>query len=128
MTDTIGPIMAVENLPDFREAPWIHKKGHNFYLSYAIGFPERIGYSMSKNVNGPWEYKGILNELSGNSGTNHQGIVKYKGKWYFFYHNGGVIKTGGSYRRSVCVDQLYYNLNGTMKRVRMTTEGVKRVK
>jgi hypothetical protein len=31
-----------------------------------------------------------------------------------------------SYRRSVCIDYLYYNKDGSMKRVIMTTEGVKR--
>ena len=32
--------------------------------------------------------------------------------------------TGGSYRRSVCIDRLYYNEDGTMKRIQMTTEGI----
>ena len=31
---------------------------------------------------------------------------------------------GGSYRRSVCVDCLNYNADGTIQRVVMTSEGV----
>ena len=31
---------------------------------------------------------------------------------------------GGSYRRSVCIDYLYYNSDGSMKRVVQTTEGM----
>lgn len=79
---------------------------------------------MSKNINGPWEYKGILNEIAGNSNTNHQAIIDFKGRSYFIYHNGGINTHGGSFRRSVCVDKLEYNTDGTMKRVVMTSEGV----
>jgi beta-xylosidase len=124
MIDTIGPIVAVANLPRYTEAPWIHKYKDWYYLSYATEFPEKIAYSMSKKVTGPWEYKGILNELAGNSNTNHQAIVEFKGKWYFIYHNGGANGNGGSFHRSVCIDRLFYNVDGTMKRVQMTTEGV----
>jgi len=127
MIDTEGEIMPID-LPRYTEAPWIHKRGDWFYLSYATEFPEKICYAMSKKITGPYEYKGILNELAGNSNTNHQSIIEYKGKWYFIYHNGGMDVNGGSFRRSVCVDYLYYNPDGTMKRVQMTTEGVKPAK
>ena len=35
-----------------------------------------------------------------------------------------VNPTGGSFRRSVCMERLYYNEDGTMKRIQMTTEGI----
>ena len=60
--------------------------------------------------------------------TNHQAIIDFKGKSYFIYHNGGINTDGGSFRRSVCIDDLYYNKDGTIKRVVMTSEGVKPVK
>jgi len=41
----------------------------------------------------------------------------------YIYHNGGIPTQGGSFRRSVCIDYLYYNPDGTMKRVVMTSEG-----
>jgi len=81
---------------------------------------------MSKSINGPWEYKGILNEIAGNSNTNHQSIIEFKGVPYFIYHNGSIQPNGGSFRRSVCVDRLHYNEDGTMKRVIMTTEGIQK--
>lgn len=126
MIELASPIMPV-NLPNYTEAPWIHKRGDWYYLSYASGFPERTCYAMSRNINGPWEYKGILNELSGNCNTNHQAIVPFKGDWYFVYHNGGIQPNGGSFHRSVCIDYLYYNPDSTIKRVQMTTEGVDKV-
>jgi len=123
MTELDGPIHKVD-LPEFTEAPWIHKRGEWYYLSYAVEFPEKIAYSMSKSIEGPWQYKGILNELAGNSNTNHQAIIEFNGEWYFIYHNGGINTAGGSFRRSVCIDRLYYNEDGTMKRVQMTSEGI----
>ena len=109
---------------EFEEASWVHKYNNKYYLSYASGLPEKIAYAMADNIEGPWEYKGILNEIAGNSSTNHQSIVEFKGQWYFFYHNGSHQRGGSPHTRSVCVDSLHYNLDGTMKRVIMTTEGV----
>ncbi|WP_303310842.1 glycoside hydrolase family 43 protein [Hymenobacter sp. BT730] len=128
MTELDGPINKVTNLPNFTEAPWIHKNKGWYYLSYAYQFPEKIAYAMSRSIEGPWEFKGILNEVAGNSNTNHQSIIDFKGQSYFIYHNGSIPTDGGSFRRSVCIDYLYYNKDGTMKRVVMTTEGVKPAK
>jgi len=123
MIELDGPIHTVD-LPNYTEAPWIHKHGDNFYLSYAYQFPEKTAYAMSKSIEGPWEFKGILNELAGNCNTNHQAIIDYKGKTYFIYHNGGIHPNGQSFRRSVCIDELHYNADGTIKRIIMTSEGV----
>jgi len=123
MVELDGPIETIE-LPNFTEAPWIHKKGDWYYLSYAYQFPEKIAYAMSKSITGPWEFKGVLNEVAGNSNTNHQAIIAFKGNDYFIYHNGSIQPNGGSFRRSVCIDKLYYNEDGTMKRIVMTSEGI----
>lgn len=123
MTELDSPIMFID-LPRYTEAPWIHKRGNYYYLSYASEFPEKIKYAMSKSIHGPWQPMGILNEIAGNSNTNHQAIVEFKGEWYFIYHNGAINTDGGSFRRSVCIDRLHYNPDGTMRRVVMTTEGV----
>jgi beta-xylosidase len=127
MIETEGEIMPIQ-LTRFTEAPWIHRNGDWYYLSYASEFPEKICYAMSKNITGPYEYKGILNELAGNSNTNHQAIIQFKGQWYFIYHNGGINTEGGSFRRSVCIDKLFYNNDGSIKRIQMTSEGVSGLK
>lgn len=123
MIELDGPIMTID-LPRFTEAPWVHKHGDFYYLSYAYDFPEKTAYAMSKSITGPWEYKGLLNEVSGNCNTNHQAIIDFKGKSYFVYHNGVIPTAGGSFRRSVCVDELFYNADGTIQRIVMTSEGV----
>ncbi len=122
LIDLDGEIRRVE-LPEFLEGAHIHKRGDWYYLSYGYGFPEKVGYAMSKSIHGPWEFKGILNEIAGNCETNRAAIIDFKGRSYFFYHNGA-LKGGGSHRRSVCIDYLHYNSDGTMKRVVMTSEGV----
>jgi GH43 family beta-xylosidase len=123
MIELAGPIQTVD-LPHFTEAPWIHKHGELYYLSYATGFPEKIAYATSSAITGPWTYRGLLAEIAGNSNTIHQSIIEFMGRWYFIYHNGGVQTTGGSFRRSVCIDYLYHNPDGTLKRVLQTTQGV----
>jgi beta-xylosidase len=122
MTELDGPIHTIE-LPSFTEAPWVHKRNGLYYLSYAYGFPEKTAYATSKSIEGPWTYRGLLTELAGNCNTNHQAIIEFKGRSYFIYHNGGTAK-GGSFRRSVCIDYLDYNADGTLKRVVQSTEGI----
>lgn len=126
MTETEGPIVTVD-LPGFTEAPWVHKRNKLYYLSYAYGFPEKTAYATAEHIGGPWTYRGILNELAGNCNTNHQAIIEFKGQSYFIYHNGGTPK-GGSFRRSVCIDYLHYNPDGTIKRIVQTSEGVSAAK
>ena len=109
----------------FTEAPWVHKYNGKYYLSYATEFPEKIAYAMADKIDGPYEYKGIINEIAGNSNTNHQAIIKFKNEWYFIYHNGGINTEGGSYSRSVAIEKLYYNADGTIKPILMTTNGVR---
>lgn len=108
----------------FTEAPWIQKRNGKYLLSFAIGFPERIAYAMGDKPEGPYEYKGIINEIAGNSNTNHQALIDFKGESYFIYHNGGIQTDGGSFSRSICIDKLEYNEDGTIKPVIMTTSGI----
>ena len=127
MTELDGPINFLK-IKNFIEGPWIYKRNGIYYLVYAsVGTkPEMIEYCTAKSFEGPWEYQGIIQENVPNSFTTHPGIIDYKGKSYFFYHNGA-LPTGGSYRRSICVDYMYYNPDGTIQKIIQTKEGVKPV-
>jgi len=110
----------------YEEGPWLDKRGDNYYLIYAAGgVPEHISYSMSKSPKGPWEYKGVVmsNQDTG-SFTNHSGIVHYKDKDYFFYHSGWAAG-GGGYNRSMCVEEMHFNEDGTIQPITATKTGVK---
>jgi hypothetical protein len=117
-----GPIVELELL-EFKEGAFVHHRDGLFYLSYGYQYPQRVAYATSRSLDGPWIFRGIVNEVPGNCATNRPAIVEFAGDWYFFYHNG-VLPGGGSHRRSVCVDRLSYSTDGQMNRVRMTTEGV----
>jgi beta-xylosidase len=123
MSELDGLIKIID-LPGFEEGAHIHKRNGWYYLSYGYGMPEKVAYAMSRSIHGPWVFKGILNEIAGNCQTNRPCIIDFKDKPYFIYHNGA-LKEGGSHRRSVCIDYLYYNEDDTIKRVVMTSEGVK---
>ncbi|GGA83038.1 glycoside hydrolase [Flavobacterium palustre] len=114
---------------NYIEGPWVYKRKNLYYLVYASAGtkPEMIEYCTATNIAGPWTYQGIIQENVTNSFTTHPGIVDFKGKSYFMYHNGS-LPTGGSYRRSICIDQMYYNPDGTIQKIIQTKEGVKAVK
>jgi hypothetical protein len=59
---------------------------------------------------------------AGASFTNHPGVVDFKGKSYFFYHNGA-LPGGGGYKRSVCVEEFTYGSDGKIPTIRMSQEG-----
>jgi len=128
MIELDGDIRVIpdDQVKGFTEAPWIHHRDGTYYLSYATGFPEKLSYSTADQITGPWTPRGLLAEGAQNSNTIHQAIITFKGKDYLFYHSGMMQEpnVGGSYRRSVCIDRLYYNDDGTMKRIVQTTEGV----
>ncbi len=112
--------------PDFEEAPWVYKRKGLYYLIYASGIPESIHYTVAKKPQGPWIYQGVVMPRQGGSGTNHPGIIDYKGNSYFFYHNDA-LPGGHGHRRSICVEQFEYNANGTIPQMTMTggiTKGV----
>ena len=126
MIETDGPVHTVK-AKNFFEAPWIHKKGDTYYLSYAAHYPSTTEYSTSKSITGPWEYQGVINDTIPNSPTNHQAIINFKGQDYIFYHNADT-PTGGPFRRSVCVDKLYHDADGKIEKVIRTKTGVSLVK
>lgn len=120
MTELDGGITYVP-LPDYTEAPYIHKKGDTYYLTYAHGWWEQIAYATAPSITGPWTFRGVINEVVNNSNTDHQSIIEYKNQWYFIYHTGDI---GGSYQRAVAIDYLFYNEDGTIREVIPTREGV----
>jgi len=131
MIELDSPIEILK-MPNYIEGPWLHKRNNLYYLSYASRGrnnvrTEMIDYATAPSMNGPWTYRGVLMGGAENSFTTQPGIIKFKGQWYIFYHNAVLTINGvkGAIgRRSVCVDYLYYNPDGTMMYVEQTKKGV----
>jgi hypothetical protein len=126
MTELEDGLTSMTGLQDFHEAAWIHKRNGIYYLSYADNYTNgytknRLQYATSSSPLGPWTSRGVY--LGGTAeGTNHGSIVEYQGQWYAFYHNN-VLSAGRNYSgaaRSVCVDKLFYNDDGSIQRVYQT--------
>lgn len=122
MVELDGPIETLD-VPNFTEAPWIHKRGDTYYLSYAYGYPEQIAYATSSEITGPYEFQAVINRAVPNSPTNHQSIIEFDGDWYFFYHNAA-LPGGGEYRRSVAVERLFYDDAGRIHPITQTRYGL----
>jgi hypothetical protein len=110
-------------LSGFVEGPWFYKRGSTYYMVYAASASggEKLSYATSASPTGPFSTKGDIMGAS-NSYTNHPGVVDYKGHSYFFYHTGG-LPGGGSYKRSVCVEEFTYGTDGSIPKITMTTTG-----
>ncbi|WP_186577047.1 family 43 glycosylhydrolase [Aquibacillus kalidii] len=114
----------IQDMPGtFTEAPFIHQYGGKYYLSFAMNWPEDLAYAMSDSPEGPWVYKGKLMDTMTGTGTNHPAILDYKGEPYFIYHTAA-LPTGGDYRRSVSIENLEYNADGTIKKMVATASGI----
>ena len=108
------------------EGPFAFEANGWFYLTYPYvqENTEVLGYAMSKNPMGPYEYKGIIMARSGNECcTNHHSFVQYKGQWYLFYHHNDYSPSFDK-NRSVRIDKVRFNPDGTIEQVIPTFRGV----
>ncbi|MGF1923063.1 MAG: glycoside hydrolase family 43 protein [Bacteroidia bacterium] len=114
----------------YEEAPWLFKRKDLYYLLFAAGgVPEHLAYSTSPSATGPWSYRDTIMTIikEGGAFTNHPGTIEYKGKSYFFYHNGA-LPGGGGFNRSVALEEFKFNADGSIPRITNTVEGVKPVR
>ncbi len=110
----------LERPTKYEEGPWLYKRKDLYYLFWPGGpLPEFIGYSTSKKAEGPWSYGGIIMPAEGGAFTNHPGVIDFRGKTYFFYHNGA-LPGGGGFTRSVAVQELDFNKDGSISPMKMT--------
>ena len=120
-------VNCLKDLPNRQaEGPFAFEYNGNYYLTYPYvrENTEVLGYAMSKHPMGPYEYKGLIMAEHPNScWTNHHSIVNYKGQWYLFYHTN-FFSPRDDKRRSVCIEKLFFNADGTIQEVKETMRGV----
>lgn len=113
----------------YTEGPWLWKKNNHYYLGWASRCcPEGIGYAMSDSPTGPWKCKGTIMDPDERSSGNHPGVIDYKGNSYVFGFNYAILKQTMSKkyeRRSICVEKMTYNTDGSIIKLSWwTTKGV----
>jgi len=95
------------------EGPWVHKYRGTYYLSYSTGDTHFLVYATSDRPEGPFTFRGrLLNPVLG--WTTHHSIVEFGGRWWLYYHDAS-LSGGISYKRSVKVQELFYEPDGSIR-------------
>ena len=131
MISTVGTAVTI-NAPRFFEDSWIHKYNGKYYYSYSSDFSQgaaTIEYMMSSSPMSGYVAKGTVlpNPPDNNGNNNHHSIFQFRGNWYIAYHNRYVANQqhiDATYKRNACLDQLFYNADGTMQSVTCTKSGL----
>ena len=124
---TLRDSIVTERDHHFHEGSYVVKRGPYYYFLFADisrrGRPTSLGYAMSTQPLGPYEYKGIIIDNYGcdpETWNNHGSLVEYKGQWYVLYHRS-------SHRsrtmRMACIEPITFNADGTINEVEMTSQG-----
>ncbi len=115
VVDKDGTPLTADNPHRFFEASWMHKYNGKYYFSYSTGDSHFLCYGIGDNPYGPFTYQGvILDPVVG--WTSHHSIAEYQGQWYLFYHDC-VPSNDKTWLRSLKVQRLYYNADGTIQKV-----------
>jgi hypothetical protein len=108
------------------EGPWMFERHGIYYMTYphVQNNIERLEYATGDNPIGPFTYAGvIMDESPMNCWTNHQSFLEYKGQWYLFYHQNALSPKFDK-NRSVCIDSLFFNEDGSIRKVTPTLRGI----
>jgi len=130
----LRPSSILQRLPNFHEGPSVFERTNDYgekwyYLIYPGGYNEPgklsgdgFHYAMSKdpfgfNANGDngttWQYKGVFFDAAGWD-TIHGSLLDFKGQAYLVYHTADL--SGDGTLRSVCMDDIQFNPDGTIVR------------
>ena len=122
-------------LPNYVEGPYMIKRNGTYYLMYSAGnwqgWDYNVQYATASSPLGPFTYRGQMlysvqtglpDAISEHGGPGHHSVLQMPGcnEYYVVYHR---YEQKGPDRRTA-IDRLYFNGDGTIKRVQMTNNGV----
>jgi len=128
MTSLTGSTVSPSGLTNKYEGPFLFKRNTTYYFTYASqanGTGDgtcTLEYAMGTSPMGSYTYKGVYNQRC-HSWTNHGSVAQYYGQWYGFYHNKHWSPDNDK-RRSVCLDLINFNADGTMQLIVQTDTSV----
>ena len=128
MTELASEPQIIANLPQkgLKEGPFVFERNGIYYLTipHVENKIERLEYAIGDNPMGPFKMAGVvMDESPMNCWTNHQSFVQFKGQWYLFYHQNAYSPKFDK-NRSICADSLFFNSDGTIRKVTPTLRGV----
>jgi len=127
MLELASEPLLIDNLPEegLKEGPYMFERNGIYYLTYphVADSTERLEYAIGDNPIGPFKVKGVIMDESLNCWTNHQSMIEYNDQWYLFYHYNDLSPQFDK-NRSIRIDSLFFNEDGTIKKVTPTLRGV----
>jgi GH43 family beta-xylosidase len=128
MTELASEPQIIANMPDkgMKEGPFLFERNGIYYLTYphVQNKTECLEYAMGISPTGPFKVAGvIMDEAPNGCWTNHQSFINFKNQWYLFYHNND-LSPNFDKNRSVRVDSMFFNADGTIRKVIPTLRGV----
>jgi hypothetical protein len=128
MTELASEPKIIDNLPPkgLKEGPFMFERKGLYYLTipHVENKIERLEYAIADNPMGPFKMTGVvMDESPLNCWTNHQSFIHYKEQWYLFYHQNAYSPKFDK-NRSICIDSLFFNADGTIQKVVPTLRGV----
>lgn len=128
--DSLTERVVTEEAHGFHEGSSIRKRNGIYYFVYPCiyrdGKPTALAYATSDRPLGPYLYRGIIIDNAScdpESWNIHGSIEEVNGQWYVFYH-----RSSGKCRslRRFCVEPIFFNEDGTIPEVKMTSQGAGR--
>jgi hypothetical protein len=127
MLELASEPQVIQDLPDkgLKEGPYMFERNGIYYLSYphVQDKSERLEYAIGNNPMGPWKVTGVIMDEAPGCWTNQASVIEFKNQWYLFYHQND-LSPHFDKNRSVRIDSLFFNEDGTIKKVIPTLRGV----
>ena len=109
-----------------KEGPYLFERKGIYYLTYphVENKTERLEYATANGPLGPFKVTGvIMDESASGCWTNHHSLIEWKNQWYLFYHDKDYSPRFDK-ARSIRADSLFFNADGTIKKVIPTHRGI----
>jgi arabinoxylan arabinofuranohydrolase len=118
--------------PHYFEGPFMYKRGGKYYLMYSEGKATdatyKVRYSVGETPFGPFREGAsspilVSDERRDILGPGHHAVFMRSGKTYIIYHRHSLPFSAALVKRQLCVEELVFDPNGEIRKVRPTHLG-----
>lgn len=116
---------------NYVEGPFMFIRNGKYYFMWSeggwTGPNYSVAYAIADSPFGPFKRVGTILQPDPKiaNGAGHHSVIQIPGKdeWYIVYHRRPLTETDGN-SRETCIEYMYFDENGLIKPVVLTTEGV----